>query len=192
MKKTLSNSLEFIKSDLYRYGGKVTFMAFFKNWIFNRSFNYMFWFRLGQSNLRSVRWPAMVMHRCLTLRYGVHIPLQTQVGYGLYIGHGMGLVVNPTTRIGNNCNLSQFTTIGSNHNNAAHIGDDVYIGPSVCIIEHVIIGDSVTIGAGSVVVKDVPTKATVAGVPAKIISFKEPGRYIQFRWSVPPAPASLT
>lgn len=184
MKKTLSASFELIKSDLYRYGGKTTVKAFLRNFIFNRSFNYMFWFRLGQSKPWFVRWPAMVAHRCLTLRYGVHIPLQVKVGFGLYIGHGMGLIVNPTTRIGNNCNLSQFTTIGSNHNNAAHIGDNVYIGPSVCIIEHVVIGNDATIGAGAVVVKDVPPGATAAGVPAKVISHKNPGRYVQYRWPV--------
>lgn len=90
--------------------------------------------------------------------------------------------MNPTAKIGNNCNLSQFTTIGANEGKAAVIGDNVYIGPSVCLVENVIIGDNVTIGAGAVVVKDVPDDATVAGVPAKIISYKSPGRYINRRW----------
>ena len=68
----------------------------------------------------------------------------TKVGY--YIGHGGPIVVNPIAEIGNNCNLYQFTTIGSNHNHAAKIGDNTYIGPNVCIVEDVKIGNNVTIG----------------------------------------------
>ena len=69
---------------------------------------------------------------------------------------GGPIIVNSSAKIGNNCNLSQFTTIGSNHGKAAQIGDNVYIGPGVCIVEDVVIGNNVTIGAGSVVTKDIP------------------------------------
>ena len=103
-------------------------------------------------------------------------------GYGLYIGHGGPIVVNPTTEIGNNCNLSQFTTIGSNNNHAAKIGNNTYIGPNVCIIEDVKIGNNVTIGAGSIVTKDIPDNATAVGNYAKVINFNNPGRFIQNRW----------
>ncbi len=81
----------------------------------------------------------------------------------MYIGHRGPAVVNPKTIIGNNCNLSQFSTIGCNDGNGADIGDNVYIGPNICIVENVHIGDNVTIGAGSVVTKDIPHNATVAG-----------------------------
>ncbi len=49
---------------------------------------------------------------------------------------------------------------------------------NVCIVENVKIGNRVTIGAGAVVTKDIPDDATVAGVPAKVLNFKMPGRYI--------------
>jgi len=124
------------------------------------------------------------MHFRLTRKYGIHIPAATQIGHGLYIGHGMSIVVNETTRIGNNCNVSQFTTIGSNHGQAATIGDNVYIGPRVSIVEDVTIGNNVTIGAGAVVTKDIPDNCTVAGVPAKVISQKSPGRYVQNRYQL--------
>ena len=81
-------------------------------------------------------------------------------------------------------NLSQYTTIGSNEGKAAQIGDNVYIGPSVCIIEDVTIGSNVTIGAGSIVTKDIPDNATAAGNYAKVLNFNNPGRYIGKRWSV--------
>ena len=123
-------------------------------------------------------------HRKFQRKYGLQIPTQTKIGYGLYIGHGIGIVINPTAVIGNNCNLSQFTTIGTNHGKAAIIGDNVYIDPSVCIVENVRINNNTTIGAGAVIVNDIPENSTVAGVPSKIISFKEPGRYIHNRYQL--------
>ena len=114
----------------------------------------------------------------------IQIPWQTRVGYGLYIGHGGPVIVNKTAIIGNNCNLSQFTTIGSIEGQAAVIGDNTYIGPGVCIVENVRIGSNVTIGAGSVVTKDIPDNATAVGNYAKVINYRNPGRYVNRRWKV--------
>jgi len=124
------------------------------------------------------------MHNTLTNKYHIQIPRNIDIGYGLYIGHHMCLVVHPSTKIGNNVNLSQFTTIGSNHDKAATIGDNVYIGPNTCIVEDVLIGNNSTIGAGSVVVNDVPDNSTVAGVPAKVLNYNNPGRYVINRWKL--------
>lgn len=79
---------DYIKSDLMRYYGKYDKLTFFKAIIFNRTKKY------------------------------IQLPKTTKVGYGLYIGHGGPIVVNSSTIIGNNCNLSQFTTIGSNEGKA--------------------------------------------------------------------------
>ena len=116
---------------------------------------------------------AVVMHRRLSVKYCIQIPRTCRIGCGFYIGHGIGIVINGGTVIGNNVNISQFLTIGTNRNTPAVIGDNVYIGPNVCIVEDVHIGNNASIGAGAVVVKDVPENATVAGVPAKVVSYKE-------------------
>jgi serine O-acetyltransferase len=108
----------------------------------------------------------------MSKKYGLQIPPSVEIGYGLYIGHGLCVVMHAKTVIGDNCNLSQFTTIGSNRDTPARIGNNVYIGPNVCIVEDVTIGDNAIIGAGAVVVKDVPANCTVAGNPARIISQK--------------------
>ena len=94
------------------------------------------------------------------------------------------MVINNRTIIRNNVIFSQFLNIGTNHNTPAIIGDNVYLGPGVCIVENVKIGNNSTIGAGAVVTKDVPENATVAGVPAKILNYNNPGRYIHRPWLV--------
>ena len=179
---------QYVLSDYYRYYGGGNFNLSRKAQVVltalsgrNHCFSYTFWLRLA-SCPNVFRPLARLMHRRLSRKYGLQIPRGTRIGYGLYIGHGIGIVINPGTVIGNNCNLSQFLTIGSNHNTPAVIADEVYIGPSVCIVEDVHIGRGATIGAGAVVVKDVPEGATVAGVPARVLNCDHPGRYIGRKW----------
>ena len=100
----------------------------------------------------------------------------------MYIGHNGPIRISPTAVIGNNVNLSQFTTVGSNKAHAATIGDNVYIGPNVCVVENVKIGNNATIGAGSVVTKDIPENATAVGNYAKVINYNNPGQFIKNRW----------
>lgn len=173
---------QYIKSDLFRYAGRVSVPDLIRNYFLNRSFKYSVWLRLARSGCAGLRFFARLMHRHLSNKYFIQIPRDVDIGYGLYLGHHMCIVVNKTAKIGNNVNLSQFTTIGSNRGKAAVIGDNVYIGPSVTIVEDVCIGSNALIGAGSVVTRDVPEGATVAGVPAKVISYKDPGRYVNRRW----------
>ena len=176
------NIAEYVKSDLYRIGGKVDIKTFVMASLFNRGFKYCLWLRVNQSRFGILRLIARVMLAIKSRRYQIQISRQAKIGYGLFINHGMCVVIAGSTKIGNNCTISQFLTIGSMHDKAAEIGDNVYIGPNVCIVENVKIGNNVTIGAGSVVVKDVPDNVTVAGVPAKIISNKTPGRLVYNRW----------
>ena len=145
------------------------------------TFRFQTAFRMCHGN-GIVWWIGSVLYKLSKVKKRIYLGKNTQIGYGLYIGHGGPIIINPTAVIGNNCNLSQFTTIGSNENHAATIGDNVYIGPNVCIVEDVHIGDNVTIGAGSVVTKDIPSNATAAGNYAKVLNYNNPGRYITRRW----------
>lgn len=174
-------ALEYIKSDLYRYTGKVTFKNFLRYYFFNRGFKFCFWLRLAAKKgfLGKISFPISYYYR---RKYGIEIHPSTQIGYGLYIAHGGPVVINPSAKLGNNITVSQFTSIGSTQGPAAEISDFVYIGPNVCIVENVKIGESSTIGAGSVVIKDVPENATVVGNYAKVINYDRPGRMIIYKW----------
>lgn len=175
----MNNTLEYIKSDLVRYGIIPTNSKIIKELLFgNHAFKFLFWLRMCK-NKNLFFFLSRFMYGYYRKKYGLQIPYTMQIGYGLYLGHGINIVVSDSATIGDNCNLSHFCTIGSNYNNAAIIGNNVYIGPNSCIVENVLIGDNVTIGAGSVVVKNIPNNATVAGVPAKFISSKEPARFIK-------------
>jgi len=181
----LKKIYEYIKSDYTRYGHKPSLLKILftvmVGYRLNHRFVFSFWFRLCSCK-NPFYLLARLLHRKYQVKYGLDIPVRVKIGYGLFIGHGIGIVINDETVIGDNCNLSQFTTIGSNYYRPAVIGNNVYIGPSVCIVENVIIGDNSTIGAGAVVVKDVPENATVAGVPAKVLNYNNPGRFVDNRW----------
>jgi len=174
---------DYVRSDLMRYYGKYDILTFFKAYLKNKTFRFQYAFRLCHTFGLS-KYFGFFLWKINRTRHVIQLPRTTQVGYGLYIGHGGPIVVNPTTVIGNNCNLSQFTTIGSNKGHAAVIGDNTYIGPNVCIVENIRIGNNVTIGAGSVVTKDIPDNATAVGNYAKVINYDNPGRFVDKRWNV--------
>lgn len=174
---------DYIKSDLMRYYGKYDMFTFIKA-LRSRTFRFQLAFRLCQKSRGVGKLIGLILWAFNRTKRHIQLSRTTKVGYGLYIGHGGPIVVSPTAVIGNNCNLSQFTTIGSNEGPAAIIGDNTYIGPNVCIVENVTIGNNVTIGAGSVVTKDIPDNATAVGNYAKVINYDNPGRFICNRWPV--------
>ena len=172
---------EFLKSDLYRYSGKKSIKSFLDCYRKEAGFRFSVAYRL--INSKGLEKIVGIFLWVIRNKQLIQISRHTKIGYGLYISHGGPVVVNPTTIIGNNCNLSKFVTVGSNEAKAAVIGDNVYIGPNCCIVEDVEIGNNVTIGAGSVVTKNLPENSTCAGNYAKVLNFNNPGRYIQNKYS---------
>lgn len=158
-----------IQSDYYRCKGRsASWLSMWMYTLWEPSFRFLFWFRMASYICRHpMYYLSKWMHRRNMFKYGLIIPSTTRVGFGLYIGHPLSIVVNPTAVIGNNVNLSQFVTIGSNHQHAAVIGDNVYVGPSVSIVEDVVIGNDTVIGAGAVVTKSLPDHVVAVGNPAR-------------------------
>ncbi|MBQ7140960.1 MAG: serine acetyltransferase [Bacilli bacterium] len=93
-------------------------------------------------------------------------------GPGLSIAHYGSIIVNPNSKVGNNCRIHEGVTIGATNGSskAPQIGDNCFIGSGAKIIGDIKIGNNVAIGAGAVVVKDIDDNVTVGGVPAKVIS----------------------
>ena len=115
-------------------------------------------------------------------KWGIGLRFECKVEYGFYIGHDGPVIVNITAVISSNVTPSQFTTIGSGSCHAVTIGEKVYIGPNVCFVEDVTIGSNATIGARSVVAKDIPESATTAGNYAKELNCNNPCRFVANRW----------
>lgn len=173
----------YIKSDCHRYLGKSNFGSVFFLYRKYPPFKVQVAHRLKKGGAFASFLGRLIM-RFGSKKYWIQIPDKVEIGYGLYISHFGQIVMNENTKIGNNCNISQNFTIGSNENKAATIGDNVYIGPNVCIVEEINIGSNATIGAGSIVTKDIPENATAAGNYAKILNYNNPGRYINNKWPV--------
>ena len=98
------------------------------------------------------------------------IPYSTQIDKGFYFAHPYSTVLNAKS-IGKNFSCIHCVTLGKKDGQRPIIGDNVTVNCHACIIGGITIGDNAIIGAGSVVVKDVPPNAIVAGNPAKIIKY---------------------
>ena len=111
---------------------------------------------------------------------GIEIHPGAKIGNGVFIDHGMGVVVGETAVIGNNVLLYQGVTLGGTgiEKGKRHpsIGDNVVIGAGAKVLGNITIGENSYIGANAVVVKDVPPNSTVVGVPGRIT--KQDGKKI--------------
>jgi serine O-acetyltransferase len=103
---------------------------------------------------------------------GIEIHPAARIGRGLFIDHGMGVVIGETAEIGENCTLLQGVTLGgtSLKREKRHptLGNNVVVGAGAKILGAFKIGDGSRVGAGSVVVREVPPNSVVVGVPGRV------------------------
>lgn len=103
---------------------------------------------------------------------GIEIHPGAQIGKGLFIDHGMGVVIGETTIIGDNCLLYQGVTLGGTGKDKGKrhptLGDNVMVGAGAKVLGPINIGNNVKVAANAVVLKDIPDNSTAVGVPARI------------------------
>lgn len=117
--------------------------------------------------------PRLISH-CTRIVTGIEIHPAAQIGRRLFIDHGIGIVIGATTIIGDDCLLYQGVTLGGTGKDKGKrhptVGNRVIVGAGAKVLGNIKIGDNVRIGAGSVVIQDVPEHSTVVGVPARIVN----------------------
>jgi len=130
--------------------------------------------------LKIILFPYLVFYRFFVeWVLCIELPRKLTVGKNFVFYHGQALVVNFKTVIGENCVLRNGVTIGhkvladGSFTRCPQIGNNVDVGPNVCIIGDITIGDNVVIGAGAVVVKSIPANSVAVGNPARILDNKQ-------------------
>ena len=104
---------------------------------------------------------------------GIEIHPGAQIGTGVFIDHGMGVVIGETAEIGNRCLLYQGVTLGgtgkANGKRHPTLSENVVIGAGAKVLGAIRVGENTRIGAGSVVVRDVDANSTVVGIPGRVV-----------------------
>jgi serine O-acetyltransferase len=116
--------------------------------------------------------PRLISHiaRFIT---GIEIHPGATIGKGVFIDHGMGVVVGETAIIGDYALIYQGVTLGGTGKESGKrhptLGENVVVGAGAKVLGNIQIGDNARIGAGSVVLRDVPSDCTVVGIPGRIV-----------------------
>lgn len=114
--------------------------------------------------------PAKMLQSIISRKFGMDIHPAAKIGYGLLIDHATNIVIGETAVIGNNVSLLHGVTLGGTGNEVGDrhpkLGAGVMVGAHAQLLGNIHIGDGAKIGAGAVVVSDVPAHTTYAGVPA--------------------------
>lgn len=134
----------------------------------------LLWYRISHFFYRHHRFFLARMFsqwgRSLT---GIEIHPGAKIGRGLFIDHGMGVVIGETTEIGDDCTIYQGVTLGGTGKDKGKrhptLGNNVLVGAGARVLGPFKVGDNSRIAAGAVVLEEVPPNSTAVGVPARIV-----------------------
>ena len=117
--------------------------------------------------------PARAVSQLGKFLTGVEIHPGAQIGKGLFIDHGAGVVIGETAIVGDNCTIYQGVTLGGTGKETGKrhptLGDNVMVGAGAKLLGNFTVGSGSKIAAGAVVLRDVPENCTAVGIPAKIV-----------------------
>lgn len=116
--------------------------------------------------------PRLISHLARFLT-GIEIHPGAKIGKGVLIDHGMGVVIGETAIVGDYALIYQGVTLGGTGKETGKrhptLGENVIVGSGAKVLGNIHIGDHVRIGAGSVVLRDIPSNCTVVGIPGRIV-----------------------
>lgn len=122
---------------------------------------------------RGRRWLALMFQECASVRFDVDIHPGAQLGRGIMIDHGTGIVIGETAMVGDDVSMLHGVTLGGSGRTEGQrhpiVQSGVLFGTGAKVLGPVTIREGARVGAGSVVLEDVPAHVTVAGVPARIV-----------------------
>ena len=114
-----------------------------------------------------------VLSQFTRLFTGIEIHPGAQIGRGVFIDHGMGVVIGETSQIGNRCLLYQGVTLGGTGKDHGKrhptLEENVVVGAGAKVLGAITVGTNTRIGAGSVVVRNVEADSTVVGIPGRVV-----------------------
>lgn len=123
------------------------------------------------------RLTARVVSHWSRAKTGVEIHPGAQIADGVFIDHGMGVVIGETAVVEEGCIIYKGVVLGGTSLERRvrhpHLRRNVVIGSNACVLGAIEVGEGARIGSGSVVIKDVPPGATVVGVPGRIVEGRE-------------------
>ncbi len=109
---------------------------------------------------------------------GIEIHPGATIGRGVFIDHGMGVVIGETAIVGDDCTLYQGVTLGGTGKERGKrhptLGREVVVGVGASVLGDITVGDGARVGAGSVVLRDVPPHTTTVGIPARAVAWRDP------------------
>ncbi|GCL55970.1 serine acetyltransferase [Microcystis aeruginosa NIES-3806] len=116
--------------------------------------------------------PRLISHLARFLT-GIEIHPGAQIGQGVFIDHGMGVVIGETAIVGDYALIYQGVTLGGTGKESGKrhptLGENVVVGAGAKVLGNIYLGNNVRVGAGSVVLRDIPADCTVVGVPGRLI-----------------------
>jgi len=135
---SINQLIDYINSDFYRKG-RVNFRNKLLGFFRDESLRYLFYLRcvkFFQNRNKFFYFIFKYLHSSLGKKYGVKIPIETDIGYGLYLNYFNGIYINGGSKIGNNCNISHQVTIAKDNRKNGYpiLGDNIYVAPGVKIV----------------------------------------------------------
>ena len=123
---------------------------------------------------RGYKLPGRLLSHLGRFLTGIEIHPGATLGRGVMIDHGMGVVIGETAVVGDDCSIFQGVTFGGTGKQGGKrhptLGNRVVVGVGASVLGDILVGDGARIGAGSVVLKDVPPGATAVGIPGRVVT----------------------